>query len=197
MAWIKNVNKAKMGILLLSVLMLTVANASVFVYYTSSLSLQTSQPPVYLKEGSNANQPDLFGNTITVTVGSAGASASLTLHPTYGKTYYKNVLEVVNQDTTNAYTVYLRVTDPLSDTNVASAKVYVYDATRTLQATLDLQASNNQVSFTLPAGATYTVDVEIVISENGGSPVSPPSLTDGQAQFDLIYTAAGTTETPP
>lgn len=51
MAWIKNIDKAKMGLLLLSVLMLTVANASVFVYYTSSLSIQTSQPPVYLKEG--------------------------------------------------------------------------------------------------------------------------------------------------
>lgn len=132
-----------------------------------------------------------------MTVGSAGASASLTLHPTYGKTYYKNVLEVVNQDTENAYTVYLRVTDPLSDTSVTSAKIYVYDATRTLKATLDLQASNDEASFTLPAEATYTLDVEIVISEDGGSPASPPRLTDGQAQFDLIYTTAGPNETPP
>ncbi len=197
MAWIKNISKAKMSLLLLSVLTLAVANASVFVYYTSSLTIQASKPPVYLQAGGNANGPDLGGKTILVNVGSGGASATLTLHPTYGKTYYKNVLRVVNQDNESAYTVHLRVTNPLSDTLVTSAKVYVYDDTGKRQATLDLMDSNNEVSFTLSAGKTYTIDVEIVISENGGSPSTAPNLTDTQASFDLIYTFPGTVETPP
>ncbi|MGC9011912.1 hypothetical protein, partial [Thermogladius sp.] len=73
--------------------------ASVFVYYPVSVTVSPVSPPVYFEYGTNANQPDLGGaNTIDVTLGANKTSLTITIHPTYWVSYYKNVSLIVNGD---------------------------------------------------------------------------------------------------
>lgn len=194
---LRRLNRMKLGLLLLAAATFIIVNASVFVYYTSTVTLQATAPPVYLAPGNNTGQPDLWGNTntITVVIGDGGASAAITVHPTYGKNYYKNLTLIVNQDPSNSYTVYLRVNDAFTDSKITSATLYVYNSAGSLVQSLDLKYTSAEVRFTLPANDWYRIDLEIVVDETGGSPTSPPSLSDTSATFEVIYTPSS--ETPP
>ncbi|MEM4615261.1 MAG: hypothetical protein QXN25_06685, partial [Desulfurococcaceae archaeon] len=119
-------------VLALALLAMTATLASVFAYYPLTITVSPTEPGVVFERGSNAGQPDIGeGNTITVSVGANKTSASVTIHPTYRENYYKDVLQIVNNDD-NAMNVYIVFTF-VSNTLPAGStvKLFVYEgATR-------------------------------------------------------------------
>jgi len=176
-------------------------NASVFVYYPLSITLQPSKPAVYFVPGSNANQNDIMygvdGNRIVVTVDSAGAEARITVHPTYQRTYYKEVLNITNQDS-QAYYVWLIIDDPITvGGNLTSAKLYVKNASGTTVNLVNLSQTGSVLIGQIPGGASWRIDLEFNITGYGsqGSPNAAPILSDTSASLRLVYTPSN--ETPP
>ncbi|ADM28126.1 hypothetical protein Igag_1322 [Ignisphaera aggregans DSM 17230] len=192
----------RLYILIALAVALAVANASVFVYYQLNLTLTASQPAVYFVAGNNAGQPDVMygaGNTIDVTIDSAGAQAWITVHPTYQKTYYKDVLRIVNQDS-QAYTVWLIIDDAINvGVNLTSAKLYVKDVNGNPVNTVDLsQTTSTPIQIGQISGrATWRIDLEFQITGYGakGSPSQAPKLSDTSASLRLVYSPSS--ETPP
>jgi len=180
----------RLYILIALAVALAVANASVFVYYTGTLTLQSVKPPIIFAPGSNAGRADLgAGNTITVTISNANTTLSITVHPTYQTNYYKDLVRIVNQDT-QAYTVYIRVTDPLSGGNLTSATLIVNNVQ------VDLTATGTIKIGTLNAGSQWSVDLQLVLSNVGtGTYNQAPKIADPSAAIQLIYSPS--TETPP
>jgi hypothetical protein len=168
--------------------------ASVFAYYPLSITVSPVEPPVKFVAGNNSNQTDLGpGNTITVILGSNNASASVIIHPTYQKTYYKDVLNITNVDDSKAYNVYIRVNTTITGLagSTISLKIYDSGASRpgTPIATVDLTSTGTVSIGSLSGGGTWEVDVEVYIPE--GSPL-PSAAT---ANLQLIYTPSS--EKPP
>ena len=115
-------------VLALALLAMTATLASVFAYYPLTLQVVPTAPGVVFEPGSNADQPDIGeGKTITVTIGANKTSASITIHPTYQENYYKDVLQIVNNDD-NAMNVYIVFTS-VSNTLPAGStvKLFVYE----------------------------------------------------------------------
>ena len=195
-------------IALLIAVVISIAFASVFVYYPMEVTLQPVQPPVYFETGSNADAYDLgrsdtTSNTISVSIGSNKASLTITVHPTYQVTYYKNVSIVYNNDG-KSYKVCFRVNTPLSDLPSGS-KVYLYiysqGGTRSLSgnpptpssylAQIDLISTGTTCVGTLDSDNFYEMDLYIYIPE-GASGITSTTYT---AEIHLIYTPSS--ETPP
>jgi len=183
--------------------------ASVFTYYPVTVSISPVPPPVSFTTGtgSNAGQPDLgAGNTISVSIGASGASADITIHPTFRTTYYKNITMIKNWEPSSggkAYNVYIRVVTQASLPAGSQAVVYIYSqgATRSLTgfpnpapasgtyvASVSLLSSGTTSIGPLNPGSAWEVDVLVYIPEG----TTPSSTT---AQIQLIYTPSG--ETPP
>jgi len=180
--------------------------ASVFTYYPVTVSISPVPPPVNFTTGSNAGRPDLgAGNTISVSFGASGASATITIHPTFQTTYYKNITLIKNWEPSSggkAYNVYIKVVSPASPSTVSQAELYIYNkgATRSLTgfpnpapsgtyvANVSLLSTGTTYIGSLNAGSAWAVDVLVYIPEG----TTPSSTT---AQIQLIYTPSG--ETPP
>ncbi len=168
--------------------------ASVFAYYPLNITVSPTTPPVTFATGSNSNQNDLGpGNTITVTLGSNYASASVTIHPTYQTTYYKDVLNITNSDS-KAYNVYIRVDTAITSFPSGSTiqlKIYASNAIRpgTPIATVPLTSPGTVSIGSLGGGTYWEVDVEVYIPEGTTLPSS------ATANLHLIYTPSN--ETPP
>jgi len=173
-------------------LALALVNAAVFVYYPMSIGLSPQKPPVYFDLGSNANQKDLWGNTITVSLSEANTNLAVQVNPTYQDNYYKNITVIKNQDTNpdDVYYILFNVTDTISDTNVTTAELIVSDSSGTPIATIDLKTNGVQPSswITVNPGETLTVSLKITITPDSGVTYSTsPSLADGSAIVKLIY----------
>jgi len=195
----------KLYLLIALATIVAAVNAAVFVYYPLSITLQPSKPAVYFVLGTNANQNDIMygvdGNRIVVIVDSAGAQAWITVHPTYQRTYYRDVLRVVNQDNVT-YTVWLIIDNPISVSgNLTSAKLYVKDASGNTVKTVDLSQTGSQTGSVLigqiSGGAYWRIDLEFQITGYGDqeSPSEAPILSDTSASLRLVYTPSN--ETPP
>jgi len=143
-----------------------------------------------------------------VSLGASGASADITIHPTFQTTYYKNITLIKNWEPSSgkAYNVYIKVVTAASLPSGSNATIYIYrqGATRSLTgfpnpapAPGTYVANVNLTSTTptpisigsLAAGSAWEVDVLVYIPE---SSTTPDSTT---AQIQLIYTPSG--ETPP
>jgi hypothetical protein len=164
--------------------------ASVFAYYPLNITVSPTTPPVTFATGSNSNQDDLGpGNTITVSLGSNYASASVTVHPTYQTTYYMDVLRITNSDS-KAYNVTIRVVEEISSFSI-KLKIYTRgtSGSRTLIGTVDLTYTHDENIGILSSVGTWEVDIEVSIPE--GSPLPSPAT----AKLQLIYTPSS--ETPP
>ncbi|WP_434731102.1 hypothetical protein WLZ34_05770 [Thermogladius sp. KZ2Tp1] len=182
--------------------------ASVFVYYPAWVTVSPVQPPVYFATGSNANQQDLGpNNTIGVSLGPNSASLAITIHPTYQVSYYKDIVRIVNGDSSKVYYAYLRVytaATGLPDGSQLVLYVYSKGASRSLSgyqpptpvsgtylASLDLiTATSQKFPITISAGSPVEIDLYVYIPE-GSTP--PASVT---AKLLLVYTTSST-ETPP
>jgi len=200
---VKRRNLLSLALALLTAIALSIAFAAVFSYYPVSITISPVSPPVYFEYGKNANQSDLgTGKTITVTVGSSKTSVSITIHPTYRVTYYKNVTLIVNSDTSKAYNIYLRVATPAAKlSSGASAVVYVYskNASRSLSGyptptpsgyveSVDLTSAGTTWIGYLSGGSAYEIDIYVYIPE-GTSP--------SQTSAGLLLIASPSSESPP
>jgi hypothetical protein len=191
--------------LLIALAALTATLASVFAYYPVTATLSPTSPPVYFAEGTNANKNDIgSSNTITVTIGSNGASLSFTVHPTYQTCYWKNITIIKNDDS-KGYNIYLRVVTPVSGISDATVRIYVYNkgATRSLSSSppappepqsgyvgyVDLTTTGTTSIGLLSGNSVYEIDVYTYIPEGSTLPSS------ASASLLLIYTPSG--ETPP
>ncbi|MEB3846097.1 MAG: hypothetical protein GSR83_03510 [Desulfurococcales archaeon] len=171
-------------------LALALVNAAVFVYYPMSIGLSPQKPPVYFDLGSNANQKDLWGNTISVSLSEANTNLAVQVNPTYQDNYYKNITVIKSQDTSNTYYILFDVTDAITDTNVTTAELIVSDSSGAPIATIDLKSTGVQPSswITVNPGETLTISLELTITPDSGVTYSTsPSLADGSATVKLIY----------
>jgi len=170
--------------------LVSIVNASVFVYYPITVSLQPTQPPIIFSKGKNAGGQDLYGNTIGVSMGNANTSLTITVHPTYQTNYYRNITVIKNQDS-KAYYFKIRVTDAFTDTKITNAKLRIYNSGRSIDIWVYLTSTGDTPSDSwlgpLNANEKWFVDINITISEAGGSPNSKPSLDDNSASLQLIY----------
>jgi len=198
-------------IALLIAVVISIAFASVFVYYPMAVTLQPKSPPVYFAEGDNSNQDDLWSdNKISVSIGSNATSLNITVHPTYRVTYYKDVSIVYNSDS-RSYKVCFRVVNTNLSSLPSGSKAYLYiysqDGTRSLSgyptptpsdylAQIDLTSTSTESTCvgTLGSNEFYEMDLYIYIPE--GYDVGMTSGTTYTANLLLIYTPQ-TSETPP
>jgi hypothetical protein len=167
--------------------LVSIVNASVFVYYPITVGLQPTQPPIIFSKGKNAGGQDLYGNTIGVSMGNANTSLTITVHPTYQTNYYKNLTVIKNTDSSNSYYVAIRVNTPFSNSKITEAKLLIFDSSGTNIAVVDLKTTGTTSWLDpLSAGGKWFVDIKITISESGGSPDSAPFTSDS-ASLQLIY----------
>jgi hypothetical protein len=200
---VKRKNLLSLALALLTAIALSIAFAAVFSYYPVSIAISPVSPPVYFATGSNANTNDLGAdNTIAVSVGSSNTNVSITIHPTYQVTYYKNVTLIVNSDS-KAYNISLRVVTAASLSSGARAVVYVYNknATRSLSGyppTLEPSGYVKNVSLTstgttyigsLSGGSVYEIDIYVYIPEGTRLPSSTTA--------SLLLIASPSSESPP
>ncbi|MEM0378987.1 MAG: hypothetical protein QXU53_06650 [Thermosphaera sp.] len=180
----------------IATILVSIAFASVFVYYPAAVNVNPSKPPVVFMEGSNSGGRDLYGAIIEVTLDPTGTSASLTLHPTYQKTYYMDVLRIRNQDPNNAYYVKVKVAETVTRGNLASARIYLYEGS-VLVGTVDLLTTQLQPDnwILLNAEGELRMDFEFVYTTQGGSYETPPPGS-GSILLELIYSSQNT-ESPP
>jgi hypothetical protein len=183
---------------LAATIILSIAFSSVFVYYPIIATIQPVTPPVKLGYGSNAGRPDL-SNTISVTIGSNNASATITIHPTYQVSYYRNITIIKNADNKD-YKVMLNVSSPMTLPTDSKAKLYVFAQGQDRRgfsgwsienlepsgylAVLDLTTTDT-TSFDLVDSAIVEIDILIYIPED----TSPPS--SATAKIYLRYTPSG------
>lgn len=176
----------------IAVLATMIVLASVFVYYPFNITAQPQSPGVIFEGGSNAGQPDIGNNQITVTLGDNKASASVTIHPTYQYNYYKDVVRVTNNDNDamNVYLIFSSVSNTLPTGSVV--KMFVYDgATRVRELDITNPSTGTAISIgQLASSRTWQIDFYVEIPEG-------ESITGKQysATARLVYTPSS--ETPP
>jgi hypothetical protein len=181
--------------------LVSIVNASVFVYYPITVNLQPTQPPIIFSKGKNAGEQDLYGSTIGVSMGSANTSLTITVHPTYQTNYYKNITVINNidsSDSSNSYYVAIRVNKALSnsDSKITEAKLLIFDSSGTNIAVVDLLTTGTTSWLgPLNANGKWFVDINITISETGGSPGSAPFTSDS-ASLQLIYSPQNVESAP-
>jgi hypothetical protein len=202
-------------IALLIAVVISIAFASVFVYYPMAVTLQPVQPPVYFDVGTNSNQTDLgSGNKISVSIGSNATSLNITVHPTYQTAVYKSVAKIVNSDS-KAYNVYIYVrtsitpitASPLGSTfSTQSAssdiKICFVSSSRSTSGfptpgysvdvkCVSLQSTGPTYIGSLSASSSWDIDLYVYIPE-GAYDITSNTYT---ALIHLIYTPSS--ETPP
>ena len=179
--------RRKLIVLLAIATLVSIVNASVFVYYPINLTISPQEPPVVFVQGSNTNGTDLRGNTITVVIGAYNTSLSIEVHPTLQRNYYYNISNINNNDNSNAYYIKFRVISPITDNRVSAAYLIINGD---YSNKIDLKQTGLQPStwFTLGAGSKLRVDLYLVLTGYADSSIT--------VEVDLIYSTT-TTETPP
>ncbi|MFZ8791941.1 MAG: hypothetical protein ACO2OS_06730 [Thermosphaera aggregans] len=181
--------------LTIATILASIVFASVFVYYPASVQVSPRAPPVIFEEGSNSNQRDLYGETITTDIDATGTSASITLHPTYQRTYYKDVLRIKNQDS-EVYYVKVNVVSTITGGNIVSAKIHVYRGDVKV-GEIDLLTTGLQPDswIALNGNGELRIDLEFRYATTGGShDTAPPG--SGTISLELVYSTVNN-ETPP
>jgi len=182
-------DKKRRRILLLAIIpaiLAVVAIAGVFLYLPLNVSIQQVAPPVMFVPGSNANKQDLSGTTLEVLVTENSTRASLVLHPSYQRTYYSDVLRIV-QNQGGTYDVYVRVESPASlpSGSVGRLIIRTSDGNKVVNI---LSAGDTYIGRISSVGTVWSVDAEFIIP--GGNPLASSSVT-----ISLILASPG--ETPP
>jgi len=153
-----------------------VVNAAVFAYYPLTVNVAGTTAEVRFALGSNANQPDLAGTTIGVTLeGSYNTKATITVHPTNERTYYRNVTLIENYGVGRTYYAWIRVATPITHTAILSAKLYVKAGDGSILATIDLKQAVVQ-----PPALGY---ITIPPATSSGGP--SPTITPGRLYIDI------------
>ena len=186
--------------------MTSVVFAATFTYYPLGVTVTPSSPVVKFAAGSNANSNDVSG-TALVSLGDNQTSVTITIHPTYQVTYYENLTLIKNTDTSRVWTIWLKVTQPITGFPPGS-EVYlvIYNASAyrslagyptptpqpgTYFENISLTSSSNtpvKVG-TLSAASYYEVDLYVYIPEG--------STLTSSATAGVMLMATPGSETPP
>jgi hypothetical protein len=186
--------KRKLIALLAIATLISIVNASVFVYYPINLTISPQEPPVVFSAGSNANVDgnDLWGETITVYIKDGvdtneGTSLTIEVHPTLQRNYYYDIAKIKNNDDSNTYYIKFRVTTPITDNGVNEAYLVINGDYNNK---IDLKSSGVQPNdwIELSSSSAFRVDLYIVLDSVGSS-----DITVGA---DLIISTTST-ESPP
>jgi hypothetical protein len=186
--------KRKLIALLAIATLISIVNASVFVYYPINLTISPQEPPVVFSAGSNANVDgnDLWGETITVYIKDGvdtneGTSLTIEVHPTLQRNYYYDIAKIKNKDT-NTYYIKFRVTSRTNDDNVNVAYLIINNTNT--QHIIDLKSDGVQPSnwITLSSSGEFRVDLYIVPKSVGGTI---------EFKVDLIISTTEESATPP
>jgi len=156
---------------------------AVFVYLPGNISIVSVPPPVYFTAGTNANQPDIAGNTISLTIGANQSSFSLTVHPTYQKTYYEDIVKIVNPalPAGDNYFFGVKVITAVG-APFTIAEMRIFDNANNLILIVDLTSATLQGWPTaLNDNTQYRVDFMFVLPENVQLP-GPMTV-----QIELVY----------
>ena len=187
----------RIAVLVVSVfsILMSLAIAHVITFFPIVAQVSPTAPKVVFGYGSNSNQPDVDSN-ITVNI-YQGTRLELAIHPTYETTYYENI-SVINNTDTKAWTVTLKVVQPLTNLPTdARAYLYIYDsgATRTFDYSnfaeglvlptgylyqLDLTQTSS-LTFTINPGTVYEIDVLVYIPDNETLPSSGTAVVSLEA----------------
>jgi len=166
---------------------------AVFVYLPGDITVSPVAPPVIFQPGSNANGADLAGLTISVTIGANSSSFSITVHPTYQRTYYHDVVQISNPTTPagDNYFFGVNVLTPLGSP-YRSAQMIIWDTGSGAPVLLvDLQQAGLQGWPTsLPDGAVYRVDFVFELPEGVALP-APATV-----QIEFVYSPQNTVAPP-
>jgi hypothetical protein len=178
--------KRKLIALLAIATLISIVNASVFVYYPITLTISPKEPPVVFSAGSNANKKDLWGETITVITGD-GTSLTIEVHPTLQRNYYYDIARIKNNDGSNTYYIKFRVTTPITDNGVNEAYLIINGDYNNK---IDLKSDGVQPSdwITLSESGEFRVDLYIVLNS-----VESSSITAG---VDLIISTTNAESLP-
>ena len=179
--------RRKLIVLLAIATLVSIVNASVFVYYPINLKISPQQPPVVFIPGSNSDGTDLWGSTITVNIGGGGTNLSIEVHPTLQRNYYYDIVKIRNNDNNNAYYLKFRVISPISDERVSEAYLIIGGD---YSEKIDLKQGGLQPSvwFTLSTSSELRVDLYLVLTGYTGGGIT--------VEVDLIYSTTNT-EVPP
>jgi len=178
---IRNHTKELVVLTILLAVAVSVVNAAVFVYQPLSITAKWNGPLVRFDGGTNAGNDDLGGETIEVTISSDGTEASITVHPCRrGRTYYKDILRVVN-DRDEAVYVGFSVDTPFDDSAIIVAQLIVKNATTGVTIdTIDLKAGGTTwVPWTLGSGNELRIDLRFEINSD--------EIGSDDASLSLIY----------
>jgi len=180
--------KRKLIALLAIATLISIVNASVFVYYPINLTISPQNPPVVFLEGSNAGGNDLRGNTITVITSNSGTSLTIKVHPTLQKNYYYDIAKIKNNDDPHTYYIKFRVTNPIpiTDGRVNEAYLIINGDYK-----IDLKNDGVQPSgwIVLSSSSEFRVDLYIVLNSDGSGDIT--------AGVDLIISTTEESATPP
>jgi len=182
---------SRVAVILAILALLSLVGTAVFVYYPIQLTISPVSPPVFFGSGTNTNGTDLAGNTITVIIGPNATNTSITIHPTYERTYYHDVVRIVNPAVPGGdpYYIAIRVNNPL--VGFQQANVKVYDNANNLLFTADLTAAGTYGWATLlPDNTQFRIDIELVIPS--GQPL--PATTT--VTFELVYSPQNAVSPP-
>jgi len=182
-------------ILLAASLAATAVFASVFVYYPVTIQASPTAPPVIFSSGTNSNGIDLGGRTIEVYISQANTSLSVTVHPTYQVTYYKNITVINNTDSSNPYYIAFRVNTAASDSNLQSANLIVKDSSGKTVQTIDLMQTGTSSWITLGASQHYSLDLNITYSAGSNTYTQAPG-SGFTASIQLIYSPTNSEAAP-
>jgi len=182
-------------ILLAASLAATAVFASVFVYYPVKIQVSPTAPPVIFSAGTNSNGTDLRGNKIEVRITEANTSLSVTVHPTYQVTYYKNIT-VINNTDSKAYYIKLRVNTPASDSNLQHANLTVMDSNGYVKGWVDLISNLETDWILLDASQHYSLDLNITYTASGDASYSNPPGSVFTTSIQLIYSPTNSEAAP-
>jgi len=190
----------KLYTLLAIAMLIAVANAAVFVYYPMTVNVSGTTAEVRFAPGSNAGGADLAGQTIAVALeGSYNTKATITIHPTNERTYYKNVLVIENYGVGRTYYGWINVKTAITNQYITAAYLHVKDADGNVVASIDLkwqEVQPTRLPITIPpatqitdeSGNTVTIpgtlyiDIDIEIARNVDA-----GTVSTTAQLELIY----------
>ena len=167
--------KRKLIALLAIATLISIVNASVFVYYPINLTISPQNPPVVFSTGSNSNERDLWDKTITVDItdgvaDNEGTRLTIEVHPTLQKNYYYDIARIKNNDDKHTYYIKFRVTSCINDDRVYEAYLIINNTNT--QYEIDLKSSGVQPNddwITLSSLGEFRVDLYIVPKSVGGT----------------------------
>jgi len=177
--------KRKLIALLAIATLISIVNASVFVYYPIILTISPQNPPVVFSAGSNANKKDLWGETITVITGD-GTSLTIEVHPTLQRNYYYDIARIKNNDGSNTYYIKFRVTKSITDSRVDEAYLIING-----DYNINLKSGGVQPNdwIVLSSSSEFRVDLYIELNSYGSGDIT--------AEVDLIISTTEESVTPP